>query len=55
MLRERRMTPIRKAQPDASLANPLRAQQAAFVEWTRIVGLAEQTALIRRAALEVLV
>ena len=52
MLRERRITPIRKARLDASLANPLRVDQQAFVEWTRVVGLAEQTALIRKFALD---
>jgi integrase/recombinase XerD len=51
MLREKRITPRRKFKADPSLANPLRAHQAAFVEWTRAIGLAEQTACIRNAAL----
>ena len=51
MLRERRVTPLRKPTEDPSLANPLHAHRAAFVEWTRAIGLAEQTASIRKAAL----
>jgi integrase/recombinase XerD len=51
MLRERRITPIRPLAEDQSLVNPLRVPQDAFVEWTRVIGLAEQTALIRRSAL----
>ena len=45
MLRERRITPIRKPCLGASLANPLRVHQRTFVEWTRVVGLAEHTRL----------
>ncbi len=51
MLRQKRTTPIRPPVEDASLENPLRALQSAFVQWTRAVGLSEQTALIRSAAL----
>lgn len=51
MLRERRITHIRSPIPDRTSGNPLWVQQAAFLEWTRAVGLAEQTALIRKAAL----
>jgi integrase/recombinase XerD len=51
MLREKRVTPRRTPRPDPSLANPLRAHQAAFVEWTGTIGLAEQTACIRNTAL----
>jgi integrase/recombinase XerD len=51
MLREKRVTPRRKSKADPSLANPLRVHQAVFVEWTRAIGLAEQTACIRNAAL----
>ena len=51
MLRGKRITPRRKPRADPSLANPLRAHQAAFVEWTRTIGLAEQTACIRDTAL----
>src|SRR5262245_42399635 len=52
MLRERRVTPIRKPVPDSSLEHPLRPQQQAFVAWTRTIGLSEQTALTRRSALD---
>ena len=52
MLRERRITPIRQAVEDSSRDNPLRVHQAAFLAWTRAIGLAEQTATIRRAALD---
>lgn len=51
MLRDRRITPVRTALEDRSRDNPLWIQQAAFLEWTRAVGLAEQTASIRKTAL----
>jgi len=51
MLRKKRVTPRRKPKTDPSLDNPLRAHQAAFVQWTLAIGLAEQTANIRNAAL----
>jgi hypothetical protein len=51
MLRERRVTPVVKPKVDPSLANPLRLHQVAFLEWTRAIGLAEQTVSIRSAAL----
>ena len=52
MLRQKRITPLRLPREDPSLANPLRVHQAAFVKWTRGVGLSEQTALTRSAALD---
>lgn len=51
MLRKRHLTPIRLRATYRSQGNGLRGHQAAFVEWTRAVGLAEQTAVIRTAAL----
>lgn len=51
MLRERRLTHVRSPVQERSRENPLWQSQAAFLEWTRAVGLAEQTAAIRRAAL----
>jgi integrase/recombinase XerD len=52
MVRAKRITPIRSAPADESIHNPLRAHQTAFVEWTRTIGLAEHTALIRKTALD---
>jgi integrase/recombinase XerD len=52
MLRPKRQTPRRVRAADPSAANPLRAYQAAFVEWTLAAGLASHTAAIRRVALD---
>ncbi len=52
MLRPKRITPTPPTPVDPSKANPLRGYQAAFLDWTRTVGLSEQTANIRRAALD---
>ena len=51
MLRPKRIVPRRQAAPDPSSGNPLHALQGRFLDWTLAVGLAEQTANIRRAAL----
>lgn len=51
MLRAKRITPIRLPTPDASIGNPLREHQARFLEWSRVVGLSDQTVSIRRFAL----
>ena len=52
MLRQRRITPIRPPVADWAAASPLRPYQRAFLDWTRASGLAEQTALIRKMALD---
>jgi integrase/recombinase XerD len=52
MLRAKRSTPRRPRAADPSRASPLRAYQAAFVEWTEAAGLAKHTAAIRRSALD---
>lgn len=52
MLRSKRIVPRRTAPPDPSSGNPLHVLQGQFVEWTLAIGLAEQTANIRRAALD---
>lgn len=44
--------PRREAAPDPSSGNPLHALQGRFLDWTRAIGLAEQTVNIRRAALQ---
>ena len=49
MLREKRVT---SATTNPSPVTPLRKDQVAFLSWTRAVGLAEQTACIRKAALD---
>jgi len=51
MLRQRRITPVRQVPEDPSRASPLHVPAEAFAAWTVASGLAEQTALIRRAAL----
>ena len=45
------MTPIRPPVRDPSASSPLRAYQTRFVAWTLAIGLAEQTGVIRRSAL----
>lgn len=52
MLRPKRIVPRRYAPPDPSSANPLHDVKRRFLEWTLAVGLAEQTANIRRSALD---
>jgi integrase/recombinase XerD len=52
MLREKRIVPRLEPTPDPSAGNPLHVLQANFLEWTLSVGLAEQTANIRRVALD---
>jgi integrase/recombinase XerD len=52
MLRPKRFVPRREAAPDPSSGNPLHALQGRFLDWTRAVGMAEQTANIRRTALQ---
>jgi len=51
MLRQKRVTPVRTTKPLQSSDLPLRAERDAFLDWTLAVGLAEQTAAIRRSAL----
>ena len=52
MLRAKRSTPRRPRAADPSRTSPLRAYQAAFVEWTEAAGLAKHTAAFRRSALD---
>ena len=51
-LRKKPRQPARERAPDPAATNPLRAYQSAFLEWTVTVGLSEQTATIRRRALD---
>ncbi len=51
-LKRKPARPVRERQEDPAAANPLRAYQAAFLEWTSTTGLSEQTARIRRHALD---
>jgi integrase/recombinase XerD len=51
-LRHKPRRPVTVTPADTSSANPLRAYQAAFVDWTRTTGLAEQTAKTRESALD---
>lgn len=52
MLRQKRIVPRRFAPPDPSSGNPLHDLKRRFIEWTFAAGLAEQTANIRRIALD---
>lgn len=52
MLRPKRIVPRRIPQPDPSEGNPLHTLKDRFVDWTVAIGLADQTACIRRAALD---
>jgi integrase/recombinase XerD len=52
MLRPKRIVPLRAVPSDPSSDNPLHVLKARFLEWTLAVGLAEQTANIRRSALD---
>jgi integrase/recombinase XerD len=52
MLRPKKKTSVRERPLDPSATNPLRAYQAAFVEWTEAMGFAKQTATIRKVALD---
>lgn len=52
MLRPKRIVPRRPQGAPPASGNPLHALQCRFLEWTLAVGLAEQTANIRRAALD---
>jgi integrase/recombinase XerD len=52
MLRPKRIVPRRYVSPDPSSGNPLHDLQGRFIEWTIAIGLAEQTANIRRSALD---
>ncbi len=51
-LRKKRIDPARAPAPDPAAGNPLRAYQHAFLEWTVTTGLSEQTAQIRKRALD---
>ncbi|OGB25880.1 MAG: hypothetical protein A3I66_00060 [Burkholderiales bacterium RIFCSPLOWO2_02_FULL_57_36] len=51
-LRRKPVQPVRQQVSDPASANPLRAYQSAFLEWTVTVGLSEQTAKIRKRALD---
>ncbi|OGB22623.1 MAG: hypothetical protein A3I66_10995 [Burkholderiales bacterium RIFCSPLOWO2_02_FULL_57_36] len=51
-LRRKPAQPQRQHAPDPAAANPLRAYQSAFLDWTVTVGLSEQTAKIRQRALD---
>lgn len=51
-LRKKPSTPVRPQAPDPASANHLRAYQHAFLEWTLVTGLSEQTAKIRKQALD---
>lgn len=51
MLRAKRIVPRMEPQPDPSAGNPLHALKSRFLDWTVAIGLAEQTACIRRSAL----
>jgi integrase/recombinase XerD len=55
MLRPKRIVPRREAEPDESSGNPLHAIVSRFLDWTLAVGLAQQTAKLRQAALDRLV
>jgi integrase/recombinase XerD len=52
MLRKKRITPIRRRAQDDSSNNPLHGYKERFINWTIAIGLSEQTAITRRAALE---
>lgn len=52
VLRRKPASPARERAPDPAAANPLRAYQHAFLEWTVTTGLSEQTARICRQALD---
>jgi integrase/recombinase XerD len=52
VLRRKPQTPARERASDPAADNPLRAYQAAFLEWTVTSGLSEQTARLRRQALD---
>lgn len=52
MLRQKRVTPVRIRAAEPADANPLKQLEASFLEWTCAVGLAEQTARIRKTALD---
>lgn len=51
-LKRKPATPTRTRPEDPAQANPLRAYQSAFLEWTVTTGLSEQTARIRKTALD---
>jgi integrase/recombinase XerD len=51
-LRRKPAQPARQQVSDPASANPLRAYQSAFLEWTVATGLSEQTAKIRKRALD---
>jgi integrase/recombinase XerD len=55
VLRQRRITPIRVLAGDPQYLGHFNTQATAFVEWTRAIGLAEQTAVIRRFAVRLFV
>ncbi|MFZ6675432.1 site-specific tyrosine recombinase XerC [Undibacterium sp. Xuan67W] len=51
-LRKKPQSPARPQAPDPASANHLRAYQNVFLEWTLVTGLSEQTAKIRKQALD---
>lgn len=51
MIRQKRITPIRRSAPDPSRNNPLHELRAGFISWTIGIGLSPQTATIRNCAL----
>lgn len=51
-LRKKPQSPARPHVPDPASTNHLRAYQNAFLEWTVVTGLSEQTAKIRKQALD---
>ncbi|MET3139515.1 integrase/recombinase XerD [Undibacterium sp. GrIS 1.2] len=51
-LRKKPQSPARAHAPDPASANHLRAYQNAFLDWTLVTGLSEQTAKIRKQALD---
>lgn len=55
MLRPKRIVPRRMVPPDPSAGHPLHVLKERFLDWTVAVGLAQQTANIRRAALDRLI
>lgn len=51
MLRTKRLTPVRHSKDEVSRLNPLHVHKNEFIRWTTAIGLSEQTAITRRAAL----
>lgn len=51
MLRPKRVTPVRAVEPRRAMSPPFQRRLDEFLAWTLSIGLAEQTAVIRRSAL----